>query len=475
MAYPWAMAAFHLTPFDKGLVYAICIFTIPLYGLGGMRLLSLQEPKLAQYRRYSLCAATVLAIAAITNPWHGQFALFDQPVPGQPNHLLDYQTPYLGAYLTLLFAGVVVVGTAFLATLRLLRSRFVLSNSVLSVLLPVAALMAYFNSSLWNLFAQLEINPYFCITTLTLYYFSYLSLRGKITPTLPPAHTKIISMMPDAVVIIDGAGTVVDCNPAFENLVGESNSSILQQPLSSLLPDSDFLTDDAVERCMVGLNTPSGVQHLDLHIRQLSPTGSVNTEKMILMRDATDQTSAYQRLQESEQKLHNANAELAWLSTTDSLTGLRNRRYFQQQLEQELERYSRKGNTFGLLSLDLDHFKNINDNHGHQAGDSVLTHVARALEQQCRATDTLARIGGEEFMVLLVDCDQRQLLRTAERLRMAVAAKVVDLETTDRLSITASVGATLVQQGDSMRQILNRADGLLYRAKREGRNMSIAL
>ncbi len=472
VAYPWAMATMHLTPFDKGLVYAICLFSIPFYGVAVMRLVGLENQKLTPLRQLSLLTATALGCFAISNPWHGQFALFDVPVLGQPNHLLDYQTPKIGAYLTLLFAGIVVLGTAWVASLRLLRSRFIWSYSLLGVCLPIVGLLAYLNNSLFNLIQQWQVSPYFVITTLALYYFTYQIVRGRLGESLPIAHNQIISLMPDAIVIVNGQGLIDDYNPAFEVLVGSPKSDILQQPLSTLLPQANFSDDNSVQRQLLTLPAGDADRHLDIHLTPLTGSDPQEVGKMILMRDVTDQTSAYQQLQASERQLHQANNELARLSTTDSLTGLRNRRYFQQQLEQELERYNRSGTTFGLLSLDLDHFKTINDCHGHQTGDAVLEQTSRILEAQCRAADTLARVGGEEFMILLVDCDQTRLLTAAERIRKAVEEHVVDTQTKMDLTVTTSIGATLVHPEDSMRGLLHRVDDLLYCAKRQGRNRS---
>lgn len=472
VAYPWAMATMHLTPFDKGLVYAICAFTIPFYGIIIMRFMGLDSTKLRWFRNASLLTASALALHALSNPWHGQFALFDTPVPGQPNHLLDYQTPGIGANLTLLFAGVVVVGTSSAVMIRLFRSRFVLSYSMFALLLPVIGLVAYINSSVWKLLEHWQVNPYFFVTTATSYYFFYLCVRERVTVTLPMAHSKIISLMPDAIVIVDGDGNVAECNPAFEALVGSPSAQLLAQPLPALLPDTSFLNDDSINRHLLTLERQDASHHLDLHITPIPGSDPTDKGKMVLMRDVTDQTSAYQQLQASERQLHQTNGELARLSTTDSLTGLRNRRYFQQQLEQELERFNRNGTTFGLLSLDLDHFKNINDCHGHQTGDAVLVQTSRILETECRTVDTLARVGGEEFMVLLVDCDQTRLLTAAERIRKAVEEHVVETQTRMDLSVTTSIGATLVHPDDSMRGLMNRVDDLLYCAKRQGRNRS---
>jgi two-component system cell cycle response regulator len=160
------------------------------------------------------------------------------------------------------------------------------------------------------------------------------------------------------------------------------------------------------------------------------------------------------------------------MAVTDSLTGLHNRRYAMFELDRIL---TRPGRGVAVMMLDLDHFKQINDSHGHSVGDEVLRHVARRLQAQLRSGDLLARIGGEEFLVALPDTDRSSALDCAERLRAAVSGEPVKLSgDTPPLSVTLSVGLTLTRSGgqaaDSAQSLIERADGALYGAKAEGRD-----
>ena len=133
----------------------------------------------------------------------------------------------------------------------------------------------------------------------------------------------------------------------------------------------------------------------------------------------------------------------------------------------------RGGNPIGLLSIDIDHFKSINDTHGHQSGDEVLTQVSRILESQCRAADTLARVGGEEFMVLLATDKSGELEVAAERFRDSVQRHEFAIGGNEALKVTVSIGATLSRRSDKLRELLHRVDERLYEAKRRGRNVSV--
>ena len=464
----------HYEPFDKGLVYGICVFMIPLYSVCVMRWVGFSGAKLSWYRGVICAVAAGLSIFALTNPWHGEFALFEVALPGEPNHMLDYQQPGIGLYLTEIYSSLVVAGTALIGGLRIARSHFSGSSLVLAVLMPLIALDSMLSSAVTNILLQYEINPFVLLTTIVLYYFSFWPTSKSSRSVLPITHTKLLELMPDAVVNLDDGGKVVDCNAAFEQIVGRTTADAINKPLHSMLPQMDFLADETIRQHTMTLSQDGSARHYDLRIRPLDSDGSSTSSKVIMFRDITERVLAYLDLQNSERRLHAANNELLRLSTTDSLTGLRNRRYFLEHVEQEMERLARNGEFFGVLSLDIDHFKSINDTHGHPVGDFVLTQVARALEAECRAEDTLARTGGEEFMVLLTQCDQMGLTVAAERFRLGVQNLDLCLDDGSTLNVTVSVGATLSQTSDTMRELFFRVDQQLYLAKRRGRNLSVA-
>lgn len=186
-------------------------------------------------------------------------------------------------------------------------------------------------------------------------------------------------------------------------------------------------------------------------------------------------TQLEQRVRERTQALSEANAQLEVLAMTDALTGLANRRHFGDQLAREATRAAETGRPMSLLVMDIDHFKSVNDKHGHPAGDAVLRHVALLLEEQVRGSDLLARVGGEEFAVLAVDTAMVEAGHLAERLRRAVeqAGPVSVGHAAVAVTISLGVVSRRIKPGDLARapeHLLAAADDALYRAKRNGRN-----
>ena len=163
---------------------------------------------------------------------------------------------------------------------------------------------------------------------------------------------------------------------------------------------------------------------------------------------------------------------LCQLSSRDGLTGLANQRQFRLILDRELDRVARTGEPLTLLLFDIDHFKQVNDNYGHPAGDAALKSVAGVLETGVRPMDTVARVGGEEWAVILPSSLPAHARGTAERLRMAIERTPVFLENGTPLELTVSCGAAVVAPwaGVSANALIDEADRALYAAKRSGRN-----
>ncbi|MET0261988.1 MAG: GGDEF domain-containing protein [Rariglobus sp.] len=173
-------------------------------------------------------------------------------------------------------------------------------------------------------------------------------------------------------------------------------------------------------------------------------------------------------------KLGAALRELRLLATRDSLTNLLNRRAFDALLAEEVDRARRLGHPLALVVLDLDHFKTINDTHGHPAGDAVLAVVARVFESEVRTIDRVARIGGEEFAVLLMETTASEGLLVAKRLVESVRARQVPLGNGHSLGVTISAGvAALPTYGEAETELMAAADKALYAAKHQGRNRAV--
>jgi diguanylate cyclase (GGDEF)-like protein len=159
------------------------------------------------------------------------------------------------------------------------------------------------------------------------------------------------------------------------------------------------------------------------------------------------------------------------LSITDALTGIANRRHFEWRLSEEIERARRYKYPLSALMLDLDHFKQVNDNYGHQIGDIVLQQVAQRLRRILRRTDFLARYGGEEFIVLAPQTPADRALILAERLRQVIAESPIPVADNLQIHITISIGvAVFPNHAQNESELIGAADAALYKAKQMGRN-----
>jgi diguanylate cyclase (GGDEF)-like protein len=168
---------------------------------------------------------------------------------------------------------------------------------------------------------------------------------------------------------------------------------------------------------------------------------------------------------------------LTQISLTDALTNVSNRRYVEQRMLEEIGRARRQHYGIACMYLDIDYFKNINDQHGHQGGDDVLREVAKRIKAELRLSDTIGRFGGEEFVVLLVNTSHTNALLVAERIRASIADKPFLLSLSGVCDVTISIGIATLSDDHNLGEIdsaakalLLRADRALYQAKDQGRN-----
>ncbi|MCK9387388.1 MAG: diguanylate cyclase [Sulfuritalea sp.] len=275
----------------------------------------------------------------------------------------------------------------------------------------------------------------------------------------------------DAVVMIDADGIITDWNPQASRMFGWSREKIMGQPIATTIIPPRYRDSHA-----------HGMNHFlasgeGPFINKMVETAALHREGhefpvelaiAAVMTEGKPEFSAFIR-DITERK--RAEAELREMATTDFLTGLANRRHFMARMTGEMARLQRLDNPHAaVLMLDLDHFKHVNDAHGHAAGDAMLKHFAALMRDELRKIDSVGRIGGEEFAIILPGANLDEAGVFAERLRQKVATTPLTLDG-QVISITVSIGIAAMRATDANADTaLIRADEALYRAKENGRN-----
>jgi two-component system, cell cycle response regulator len=242
---------------------------------------------------------------------------------------------------------------------------------------------------------------------------------------------------------------------------------------------SDNELEDYLKQCETRIHEAGGLFDVDLSTLGSSADLMVQANEQLAQLTlkehvaSTQATFRQHQVELEKQQLETRNRELQQRALHDPLTGVYNRTFFDESLQREVNRCQREAAPLAALFVDIDHFKSINDTHGHASGDIVLRHVAQILQETLRTSDILARYGGEEFVVLVHQPAEKGLQRLAERLREAVATLPCSAD--NRLiSATCSVGAAIALPGRKERDVGSRllaaADECLYEAKRSGRN-----
>jgi len=182
-----------------------------------------------------------------------------------------------------------------------------------------------------------------------------------------------------------------------------------------------------------------------------------------------EERKSRRELSDRTRELEETQGQLRLLAMTDPLTEISNRRHFMSQISEEIERTKRFGDPFSLMMIDIDNLKEVNDTYGHEAGDEVLRTFAKYCQTRLRSIDRLARFGGDEFIVLLVQTGWKKAKEVAERLVSEIQGLEMQIEK-ESIHITVSIGLTTIIEGSTIEGLIKRADKALYEAKNGGRN-----
>jgi diguanylate cyclase (GGDEF)-like protein len=420
--------------------------------------LARSETRLPRFWLNAICIVPLITIAlALTNAHHeliwssarlvetdGQVALIFENGPG--------------FYATTAYSyALILIGTSILAfsIAQSGGSRRALLAVVFAPLIVCATNLVYISP--WN------PAPWFDMTTLGFAVATVLIDQGVLRDGLldhqPVVRERVVEQLSDGVVVIDSEGTITDLNPAAAGILGATREALLNAQVTDHIRTVSL---PILRTSRLPLELTVAQRAFDVTSSDLD-AANPHSNVVLVFRDVTSRRA-------DERQLKKMQRQLERLAHTDALTGLYNRRVFMQRLEEEIERVKRHGSVLSVLLFDLDLFKLVNDSHGHAAGDTVLQSIAATTMELKRLTDVAARLGGEEFGVLLPETAQQGAVLAANRLRETIAARPVQYAS-QLIEVTISIGVATVTQRAGGSNVLKIADEALYRAKNSGRNM----
>ncbi len=275
----------------------------------------------------------------------------------------------------------------------------------------------------------------------------------------------------NGIITINERGIIASFNPAACHMFGYAESDVIGKNIAIIAsPPHDSAHDSYIQRYISSREAHIIGKPREVIARRKDGT-SFPVELFVTARQSGEHWQFIGVLHDIS-KRKAMEAKLTALATTDGLTGIHNRAYFNEQLHEAFKRAKRyQSHHLSLLLLDADHFKSVNDNHGHPAGDAVLVAIAQKAQECARETDIVARYGGEEFVIILPDTDGSDALKLGERLRRSIETMQVNHEG-QSISRTISVGIACLRDTelDDEDTLLTQADQALYQAKESGRN-----
>lgn len=338
----------------------------------------------------------------------------------------------------------------------------------------------------FSIYSQLDYNALGNLDTspisfgITGVIFAFTTLRTHFMDLIPVARSHLIENMGDGVLVLDAQNRIADLNPAMEVLLAEQPQQLLGkcafetfggwvEKTSAIFGDFELKTEVRLP------SMPS--QILDLRMTPLYDKNDLINGRLLVFRDITERKEVEKRLRDANFRLKSQLIEIGILQSQlreqavrDSLTGLFNRRYLEETLDRELARAARESYPVSIIMIDIDHFKQINDTYGHEAGDIMLKALGGMLMTHSRRGDFACRYGGEEFLIVMPNMAHSIVQERAAALRQSLKALMVRYGN-HTLTATYSMGiASYPANGDTRESFLRAADMAMYAAKNAGRD-----
>ncbi|MCE1254285.1 MAG: diguanylate cyclase [Anaerolineae bacterium] len=418
----------------------------------------------------------ITTILMWTNDWHHllRLGVILQPLNDQVSYISIDHGPW---YILEAFYGYAIVAATLIVIIRFLTwssSRQQTITLLGAMLLPI----------IFNLLDVFRINPLkpFGSTSII---FSVVGLiltwglfRQRLLDITPIARNKVLESIGDGVIVLDEKNRIVDVNPAacylFDSdcnlpaaFVGKDIREVL-----SLWPEWSEQTAVATDSNVQLALKLNGERHFfDVTVSSLYDNRGIFVGWVSIFHDITEEKEKNERLQSQLNEIQHLQVQLRDLAVRDPLTDCFNRRYLDEMLSRESSRADRNEIMIGLVMIDLDHFKRVNDTYGHATGDQVLQAVGQLLQQRVRLGDMVCRYGGEEFLIVFPGINLASVTERAQSLCHLIAALQVPGPAGAVVKVTASVGVALYPtHGERIALALEHADQALYSAKNAGRN-----
>ncbi|WP_199422940.1 histidine kinase N-terminal 7TM domain-containing diguanylate cyclase [Actinotalea solisilvae] len=396
----------------------------------------------------------LLAVALVTNPWHEAFLRLD--VDGLTRDLAVGPLYWVH---TAYSYGMLVVGLG-LAVRTMVHAvpghRHVHAISAVAATIPVLGNVVA--TVVATTSQNLHLTPVFFLASGAIFW--WLERYRPLSRAVPISTRQVLRALSDAVVVLDPQGRLLDVNPAARTLLRRPDDIVgTERVVGAQLRDlvAPELAD-ALEGAEPGLITTASGAVLDMRVTCMDDDHGRALGAVVVLRDVTE--------------LERLRAELASQASQDALTGVGNRRSFEERLAAAVAEAHASGTPMSLALLDLDHFKAVNDTHGHAVGDRVLVEVALALTSSAVPGETIARIGGEEFVLLLPGLTAPDAAARAEEARRRCSATRVPVRGGD-VGVTASLGVAELTPDGTPDSVLRAADRAMYAAKAGGRDQVV--
>ena len=421
-----------------------------------------------------LPALNVLLV--LTNSWH-QLVWSKWHLPTAPGQIItaSHGAGYL--WIVACFYIYVLTGSLLVARVALTAPKLYRNQALVVIASACPPVMA---GSLYVLeVVPLSINilPISFLFTGLIYFVSLF--RFRLFDLLPIARDVLVERMTEGVIVLDAESRVIDINPAAQQYISKS-LPFMGRSIEAVMSQWPEIIDccysdlDVVTTTIVRVQIPCC---LEVRATTLYDLRQQRSGKVLVVRDITEQHQRQLQLQQANASLQTQLKEIQTLrdqlkeqATRDRLTGLFNRRYFEEAMPAELFKAKRSGQSLAVMLLDIDHFKQVNDTYGHLAGDHALRLFAQTVQGHIRKSDIACRYGGEEFVIAFPDMSLSEACKRANKIREAFKAISIEFEEY-RFNVTVSIGVGVFTGGDETQdQLLNQIDQALYAAKASGRD-----